>query len=215
MKHHNYGENWWCKWLSQWKEISPHGAIIVITALYNEALYNESKTSAYIQLCAGGRGGGGRSLVLKWGRGGGAPPHLQIQYTVFLPKDTVGLGTTDKRRLKKSPSPHEVRWGRRMDAHTLLSYCRQVASRMAYLSNKAFVHRDLAARNILVSEDEICKVCRFSITRSTPVLVMCGVMELSCTRYGVWDTNHLPTIKTDCFNRVLTLISLNNRWSSW
>ena len=47
-----------------------------------------------------------------------------------------------------------------MDEHTLLSYCRQVASGMAYLSKRAFVHRDLAARNILVSEDEICKVPR-------------------------------------------------------
>ena len=30
---------------------------------------------------------------------------------------------------------------------------------MAYLSGKGFIHRDLAARNILVSHEEMCKVC--------------------------------------------------------
>jgi len=46
----------------------------------------------------------------------------------------------------------------RVNHHNLLSYCRQVAAGMTYLSSKGFVHRDLAARNILVSDNETCKV---------------------------------------------------------
>lgn len=40
----------------------------------------------------------------------------------------------------------------------LMSFCRNIAAGMSYLSGKGFVHRDLAARNVLVSQDEVCKV---------------------------------------------------------
>ena len=38
-----------------------------------------------------------------------------------------------------------------IDDQTLLSYCRQVASGMAYLSSKAFVHRDLASWSLRIT----------------------------------------------------------------
>ena len=46
-----------------------------------------------------------------------------------------------------------------------------------------------------VTFDEIFSL-RLCTTRSTPLLVMCGAMELSCTRYGVWDTSPMKTTIT-------------------
>ena len=62
----------------------------------------------------------------------------------------------------------------------LLSYCRQIAAGLNYLTNKQFVHRDLAARNILVSSDDVCKVCSrrsiFHLNLLNPQLlaILCG-----------------------------------------
>ncbi|CAF0942586.1 unnamed protein product [Adineta ricciae] len=51
------------------------------------------------------------------------------------------------------------------DLITLVLYCEQLASALAYLESKKFVHRDIAARNILVSNHESVKLADFGLSR--------------------------------------------------
>ena len=57
------------------------------------------------------------------------------------------------------------KYGGERHPNQLLSYCRDIAQGMRYLSEKGYIHRDLAARNVLVSQYEECKIADFGLSR--------------------------------------------------
>ncbi|PAA91664.1 hypothetical protein BOX15_Mlig010451g1 [Macrostomum lignano] len=52
-----------------------------------------------------------------------------------------------------------------LSCHQLVGMLRGVCSGMRYLSDLGYIHRDLAARNILVSQQLVCKVADFGLSR--------------------------------------------------
>jgi serine/threonine protein kinase len=105
----------------------------------------------------------------------------------------------------KMPPPSPLR---------LLSFCRQVASGMDYLSNKAFVHRDLAASNILLNELHQCKIGDFGMARDLEnseyyIMSRRGPMPLKWTAPEALNYRKYSTF-SDCYSYGMVLYEI---WS--
>ncbi|KAM9470494.1 vascular endothelial growth factor receptor 3 [Clarias gariepinus] len=94
---------------------------------------------------------------------------VQVEQTDHQPSSSV-ISTPSqlwgKSSAKNSSSEKlEDLWKKPLTIEDLICYSYQVARGMEFLASRKCIHRDLAARNILLSENNVVKICDFGLAR--------------------------------------------------
>lgn len=87
----------------------------------------------------------------------GSAESLPVQQPNFIANKLYDLEQTIEKNMERNELD--------LTSIDLLSFARQIAMGMEFLSLNRVVHRDLAARNVLVSSDKTVKIADFGLSR--------------------------------------------------
>uniref|UniRef100_A0A663M213 receptor protein-tyrosine kinase n=1 Tax=Athene cunicularia TaxID=194338 RepID=A0A663M213_ATHCN len=109
--------------------------------------------------------GGPLMVIVEYCKFGNLSAYLRSKRSEFVPYKVRRLGGTSLSLISKFISGPEDLCKNPLTMEDLICYSFQVARGMEFLASRKCIHRDLAARNILLSDNNVVKICDFGLAR--------------------------------------------------